>query len=159
MGRPEECLALLDEARMAFVGISAHAEVASTDARIAECHAAMGESNEALELATETLSRLRSSDGVSPDAPLLHRVRGYALAQLGDLEGAKAGFAESLRAGRARGADHEVALTLHAIVRVALIEGETVDPEVDAEIRALLERLHIVAVPVVPLFAYAASRT
>ena len=159
IGRPEECLALLDDARTAFANLGAHAEAASTDGRIAECRVAMGESNAALDLATETLSRVRSSDGVSPVAPLLERVRGYALAQLGDLEGAKAAIAESLRAGRARGADHEVVQTLHAIVRLALIEQEPADPEVDAEIRALLERLHIVAIPVVPLLTHEPSRT
>ncbi len=152
-GRPEESLILLEEARAVFSGIGAQSEVVGTDARIAECRVSMGESEVALELSTAALSNASLSEA-GPDSPLLLRAKGYALGQLGDLAGARAAFEESLRAGRTRGADHEVVLTLHGLIRLQRIQGEEVDPEMQGEIRSLLERLHLVAVPVVPLRPY-----
>jgi hypothetical protein len=56
---------------------------------------------------------------VSAQLPLLHRVRGAALARTGDHAGATADLDRSLAAAEARRAAHEVALTRRVLGQVA----------------------------------------
>jgi tetratricopeptide (TPR) repeat protein len=124
-----EARALLTEAREEFERSGDRGEVFSTDARIAECLALEGDAEPAFELATAALDRAASLEGVQMWVPILHRVRGWALMQLGRHEEAAAELNESLTAARANGADYEAAVTLVALARLprepaaALVQG------------------------------------
>jgi hypothetical protein len=97
------------------------------------------------------LKGTRSEEGSVTHAPLLHRVRGYALMQVGDLEGAAQAVETSLRLARAGDAGHEVAATLQASGELRRLRGLPPAQEVEEESRDLLARLGVVAVPRVPL--------
>jgi hypothetical protein len=121
------------------------------DARIAECLLLRGEAASALEIASRRLERAREVDGVAAQAPLLHRVRGVALMVLDRPQEAAQALAESLRLGRARNADYEVALTLRAMAWASSSHGTRANLE--AEARSIVQRLGIVSLPELPLTA------
>ena len=65
-------------------------------------------------------------------APLLERVRGFALAQSGDLGAARAAFDASLHAGRARRDDYEVEkVAAFAARHFAHLDGGSTDRVID----------------------------
>ncbi len=110
----------------------------------------MGDADAALELAERALSRAASSNAVARVAPLLERVRGEALLQRGDVDGARHAFAASLAAGRTRHDRFEVALALLALIRLDQFEGAEPSPDVVGESRSLLASLKVRSVPNVP---------
>ena len=146
-GKFEEARLLFDEAREDAIAIDAKHQAVDIDSRIVELTLLKGEHERALQMAEDVLDASRDLGGVPPQVPLLHLVRGYASMALGNLDVAREAFKASLEAGRARFADHDVALTLGAIARLASLEGKPCDAE-RAESNATLERLGIVAVPV-----------
>jgi len=150
-GRFEEALALFDEARAAYLHVGAQEDVVLMDAKVAECRVLMGDGKGALELATLALSRGSALEEAGMSTPLLHRVRGYALTQVGDADGARGAFDESLRIARARSDRYEVALTLHARVRLARLRGGATPADEESEAREILEGLGVMSVPEVPL--------
>jgi tetratricopeptide (TPR) repeat protein len=150
-GRFEEALSAFQEARAEFVHMGALEEVLSTDVRTAECRVMMGEGQEALTVITEALQRGDIEEDVSLSTPLLERVRGFALAQSGDLGAARAAFDASLHAGRARRDDYEVGLTLHALVWLGRIDGQAAPGGVEDEASSILRRLGVDKVPGIPL--------
>jgi hypothetical protein len=83
-----------------------------------------------------------SSDGV---APLLHRLRGYALARTGRDGPARAAVDESLRLAEAAGSDYERALAWVAMSD--LWPGSDDAGAAKAESAPILERLGVVVVP------------
>ena len=145
-GQFGQALGLFEAAVKEALGVGSQAEALDARSRLAECLLVVGRPAEALCEVDDTLQMARALGGVSPQAPLLNRVRGTALLELGREEDAMAALDESLQAGRARGADYHVALTLR--VQSLLYEG---DPDrsstLRAESTALLERLGVVWVP------------
>jgi hypothetical protein len=105
-----------------------------------------GDAEKALALSSATLDRARSLGGVTALGPLLHRVRGAALARLGSFAAAKEALDRSLEAGRARNADYEVALTQRTIAQLQCREGNRPDDRLLAESDAVFERLSVVSV-------------
>jgi hypothetical protein len=89
--------------------------------------------------------------GEGPQMAMLHRLRGYALAQNGDLDGGWAALEQSFQVARTRQADFELALTLGAMARLARLRGDADAGEYDAESQSLLRRLDVVIVPHIPL--------
>ena len=79
-GRDEEGRALLADAAERFRALGIEDDAAWADALMAEALAFAFRSEEALELARRVL---RDRDGDGRVGPLLHRVSGYALIQLG----------------------------------------------------------------------------
>ncbi|HEU4356467.1 MAG TPA: adenylate/guanylate cyclase domain-containing protein [Actinomycetota bacterium] len=150
-GRCAEALQLLGEARSELQHVGAQGEALEADALAAECHAFLGAGEEALSLATETLARVAALGGASVVMPLLERVKGYSLAQLGRLDEAGSAFAASLENARSRGADFQVALTLMAMWRLARLRGDRPSPEWRTEGGAILARLGVVAVAAPPI--------
>jgi class 3 adenylate cyclase/tetratricopeptide (TPR) repeat protein len=149
-GRFEEALALLSEARSMHEDVGSRAWVLEDDSRIAECHLLNGDFRNALSLAYSALAGASGAEGVGVQIPMLHRIRGLALMGLGEHASARGAFEESLRLGRSRGAEFEVALTLQALADVLRLQGT---PEADAgplemESRSVLGRLGVVTVPV-----------
>jgi tetratricopeptide (TPR) repeat protein len=85
LGRIDEGLARLEEAKAHFVHVGAEEEVPAIDARIAECRVATGNLDTALELVNGMLDRASSSNGVARVLPLLQRIKGHALLKQDDL--------------------------------------------------------------------------
>ena len=127
-GRPDEALALLEEARAGFAHVGARVDVIDTVARIAECHALHGRPEEALELADESQRRGRALAELHAQLPLLERVRGWALVQLGERDAALEAFGASVDGARRRQAEYEFAVTLDAMARTpALLDHDEAD--------------------------------
>jgi tetratricopeptide (TPR) repeat protein len=148
-GRYAEALELLGQARDLSREIGDQPEELETDVRIAECLAMQGLSSESLGLATEALARSEALGG--PATPQLQRVRGSALAQLGRLLEAREALEESVVGARDREAEYEEALALQGLARIGAIQGSSDAPGLEAHHRAILERLGVVAAPVIPI--------
>jgi class 3 adenylate cyclase/tetratricopeptide (TPR) repeat protein len=157
MGNTDEARKLLDEARDLYAAENDDTELLTTDARIVECLVFSGSSTEALELAQDALERAAHIVGVSVTAAYIHRLRGWAFMQTGDLDAARGAFEESLRRAQieeenyaSRNPQYEVGLTLGALVRLYESTGENAD-SARAEQAAILEGLGVVHVPEPPL--------
>jgi class 3 adenylate cyclase/tetratricopeptide (TPR) repeat protein len=150
-GRFEAAMRRFEDARAEFAYVGAQGDTLEADARISEALLFMDDPRGALAMADHVRDELRTGVGPGMLTPLVERVRGYALIQLGDLDGARDALDASLRAGRERGAEHEVAFTLQALMRLARVAGRTSDDGWRSESGVLLRRLGIVAVPAVPL--------
>jgi tetratricopeptide (TPR) repeat protein len=149
-GRFDEAMSLLEESKSELEHLGAIADVLLTDARIAECFVLMGLSEEALSAVTAALQRTDIEEAVNMATPLLERYRGYALAQSGDLEAARAAFDSSMNAARFRSDEYEVALALHAFGWLDQIEGRSPPADREQQVRSTLERLGVERVPEVP---------
>jgi tetratricopeptide (TPR) repeat protein len=150
-GRLDEALARLQESRSNFEQIGAKEEVPLIEARIAECHIAMGNADAALELVRGKLDRVSESSGVGRVVPLLQRVQAHALLMQGDLWGARDALEASLAAARERQNLFDAALTMLSLIEVDRLEGVEPPLEVVEESRSLLAKLKVRAVPPVPL--------
>lgn len=139
-------LAHLDDARTTYTALGEDGEVVETDVRTAEAVLLTGDARAAHALATRTLSAAAGNAAAEPWLPALHRVHGLALAALGDVDAALHSLAASAEAAEARGADHELGFTLHALATVAAAAGRPVDARRTAAGRALLHRLGVRAV-------------
>ena len=115
--RVEEAVTMLDEALTIFTDVGAEEDVVDVLARRAECDLLIGDSDGALALVDEAWARTLASDAGRSSVPLLLRSRGYALAQMGRLDEARAAIDQSLEAARSRRQDLDVALTLHPACR------------------------------------------
>jgi class 3 adenylate cyclase/tetratricopeptide (TPR) repeat protein len=156
-GNLAEARELLEEARELHASEGDDTQVLTDDARIVECLLYGGASAEALALAKDALERADQLKGVSVVAAHLHRLRGWAYLQMGELESARAALQESLRLARVeeenysyRNPEYEVALTLGALVRLYELTGEAAE-RARAEQRGILEGLGVVHVPEPPL--------
>ncbi|HJV04111.1 MAG TPA: tetratricopeptide repeat protein, partial [Actinomycetota bacterium] len=135
--------ALLEEARETFRVGGAAGYVSEVDARIAELRLLQGRPREALDLA----DRLLAQGGSTTYGPVLHRVRGCALARLGELEAAEEALRSSLGLARDGRASHEVAATLLALIDLAEMRGVPPPDRAGPEAREILDRLRIESPP------------
>jgi class 3 adenylate cyclase/tetratricopeptide (TPR) repeat protein len=150
-GRLDEASELLDVALRDFSEIGAKSFVLETEARIAENLIFGGHHAAALRWATDTLERASEVSGTVVLQATLQRLRGYAMLQANDPAGAQSCLEESLRLGRAAGAEYEVAMSLEALARLALAAGRASAGDFLAEARLIFERLGVVSTPQVPL--------
>jgi predicted ATPase len=144
-GRFDEAFHYLRATREALSDTGFEGDVAKIDAWLAEtlCHS--GDAAAALALADATLRIARAEGGISPEAPLLERVRAESLAYLGDLEGAANALTASIDAARSRGAQYELAITADALVRMPALRLHLDDVDaLLAERDAVFDRLHVV---------------
>jgi class 3 adenylate cyclase/tetratricopeptide (TPR) repeat protein len=147
-GQHDVGIALLRQAHLGFRALRATDDVMWVEALSAEAYAMSGLPESALNAADLLLAGLPSHARLTA---LLHRVRGFAFAQLGDLVSAEDALEASLAEGRTQDEDYEIAVTLDALERLASITGR---PELSGrrtECDALLERLDVVALPEAPL--------
>ena len=142
---PDAAMPLLDEAVSTFRALRTEQDAAWAEALTAEAHMAAGRPVEALEL-TERLLKARDLGRLRP---LLHRVHGLALAQLGSPGAGVAALQSALDAARDQEETFEVALTLDAL-SAASSASNGADAAHRAERDAILERLGIVALPPCP---------
>jgi tetratricopeptide (TPR) repeat protein len=136
---------LLEEAREANEVVGARDQLAMTDARRAECYLLQGLSEQAHGMAVETLELARAEEATSQLVPMLERVRGEALMQLGRVDEAEEALTESLAVARARGADYEVALALDGLVALRDSRNEETTT-LEAERDEIFARLGVASV-------------
>ena len=119
-------------------------------ARLAEWAVLARKPEEALEGVEAALAGIRQSGGGSLQNALAHRIRGYALEQLGEADEALAAFEQSVDLARAADESYELAVTLGAIGDLKTRAGVSATAEA-AEARGLLARLGVVSTPEVPI--------
>jgi predicted negative regulator of RcsB-dependent stress response len=157
MGAFEDAHRHLEAARREFLEADTEADAVEAQSMMAECLVLEGRADDALELADRLLAEV-VAHGSGRGTALIERVRGYALAQRGDLVGAGAAFEVSRASAVALDADYELALTLNGLRAVAVASGdEEAVRDLAAKIDALTEKLGIVRLPVVPMEASAAG--
>jgi tetratricopeptide (TPR) repeat protein len=159
VGNHAEARELLAEARALYEEGGDDFDLLTTDVRLVECLVLEGTPDEALRIAKRALADAEDVAGVSVLVAALHRHRGWALAQSGRREEARAAFAESLATARAGGEnyglisnDYEVALTLDALARLERLEGNDAGG-LEAERDETLTRLGVVRLPEPPAAA------
>jgi tetratricopeptide (TPR) repeat protein len=103
---------LFSSARTQFQATGESYEVELVDALSAEAQMLTGHPREALQLADAIIARAHNSDFT----PMLQRVRGIALGELGSPAEAELALRDSLAAGRASEAGHEITFTLQALL-------------------------------------------
>ena len=143
-GRFDEAEELLKEAAEGFREIHAASFEQEVRARIAEAAVLAGEPERALREA-ELAERVSESETSPAIRALLHRVRGYAYAQLQRRDDAVREFGHSIDAAREGDALYELALSLRAeeIVGDATADG--------GEAQRLLNALQVTRLPEVPM--------
>jgi class 3 adenylate cyclase/tetratricopeptide (TPR) repeat protein len=153
-GRHTAAIELLAAAHTAFRDVGAGVDDIDTMAVTAECELLQGDPTAALTILDEAVALDGAMGGVSAQSPLLHRLRGYGLMRTERPEPARSALRESLEAGRAREMDYEVALTLRALGELVGSEPDLADglaaADLRAESQAILDRLGVVWVPVIP---------
>jgi class 3 adenylate cyclase/tetratricopeptide (TPR) repeat protein len=150
-GHYQTALDLLDAAHAELREVGSRVHDIDTLAALAECHVYMGDSEATLQVVDRALRQAHALGGVSAETPLLYRLRGYAYIQTGQLAAARQSLQESLAAGKQRGMDYHIALTLRGLAELAEIEGEPAPDDLVRECQEILERLDVVHVPKVPL--------
>ena len=144
-GRIDEGLDLLRQARQQFDEIGSVAELVETDGRLAECLLMSGDDAGALATADAALALVESVAGAQVHGPMLHRVRGLALASLGRFDAAEDALNRSLKEARARAADYDVALALRPLASLMERQGLPAQALLEAS-GAIFDRLGVVSV-------------
>jgi class 3 adenylate cyclase/tetratricopeptide (TPR) repeat protein len=145
-GRTAQALDLLSQARALYAESGEADTVLDTDARVAECHLLAGDPETALALVDGLLPQVEAVPDRATQVPGLLRLRGLAMAELGDTPSAAQCLEASLVAARERRAEHEVAFTLHARLWLAAATGAELPDGEAAELVSLQRQLGIVAV-------------
>jgi tetratricopeptide (TPR) repeat protein len=112
--RAFDLLGLAHDYALAHGGNSAH----RLEGLIAEAYVRAGQPEQALERVTETLRHAVGAEGSAGFIPMLNRVHGFALRDLGRTEEAREAFELSVTVARALGADHEIAFGLMALIEL-----------------------------------------
>jgi predicted ATPase/class 3 adenylate cyclase len=155
-GRFDEADALLGEARRQYEEDGSRNDVVLTDAVIAERFVLAGDGAVGAARALDTLARAESLERTFHVVPMLQRVRGCGLLQLGRLGEAREALDAALAQARANRADFEIALTLDALVALNRALGGSTDALEDERTR-FCEQLGVVATPGFPLGLGAAA--
>ena len=145
-GRFEDADRLFEKARQHAEELGGQAELSRSGRVWAECRLLAGASATRSVRADAELARARALGGVPPQMPLLHRVRGAALARRGDAPGAAEALGLSLEAARLLKADYETALTMGAMAALGLDHEVWTSFELAQESARILEVLGVVAV-------------
>ena len=144
-GRHAEGLELLEDALVRFRRLRAGSDALLVRAYVAEALAFGRRPQRALQAADRLLPEAGRS------APLVHRIRGFALAQLGDRDGAEHALQASIDAARAHDSHYELAVSMDALLALRGGRGRISGATAAARRDALLARLDVVALPAPPL--------
>ncbi|MGZ4167735.1 MAG: AAA family ATPase [Solirubrobacteraceae bacterium] len=143
LGNTAEAMRRFDASRTHFSELGELTEVLVVDALRAEALSLAGDHEAALALADATLARAQALGGVSAMTPLLHRVRGAALQELGQPGDAESALRDALDAARSRIARHEIVFALAALIDGAMADGDAEEEAWGAELTQLSEELGI----------------
>jgi class 3 adenylate cyclase/tetratricopeptide (TPR) repeat protein len=154
-GRHDEAAELLADAVARFRDLRVLGDVDWVEALLAEAEAFAGRTRAALNRADLALAGLGEPGRLGA---LLHRVRGFAFAQLDDLSAAEDALEASLAQARSQAEEYEVAVTLDALKALSALTGRAEPPERAGERDAILARLDVVRLPDPPLSGATADR-
>lgn len=149
-GRWDEAHTLLVEARDMFEQLGDEGHLLEAQAQLSELAVLQGEGPSALQMVDQAIEKVGRIGGIPYVETLMHRVRGWALMQRGDLDSAADAFAESRRIAQKMSADFETALADDALAQVMRARGEPAE-DLEREARATLERLKVISTPKVPV--------
>ncbi len=153
MGAFDDAHRHFEAARREFLEAGTEAVAVEVQSMMAECLILEGRADDALELADRLLAEV-VAHGSGRGTALVERVRGYALAQHGDVVGARAAFEVSRASAEALDADYELALTLDGLRAVAVSSGDqSAALDLAGKVDELTEKLGIVRLPIVPMEA------
>ena len=151
-GRFDDAEGLLEEALAEFRDLNARSFVLETSARLAEKSLLAGDAADALSRAEDTLAGVEEHGAGAAAAAMLHRLRGYALMQSGDLDAAALALEESTRSEQADAdpdaqvESYELALTLEAVARLSELRGDD-DEGAGERSESIFRRLAVVSRP------------
>jgi predicted ATPase/class 3 adenylate cyclase len=148
-GRYEEADGLLEAARAGYAKAGEPGEVLAIEIRIAECLAQQGRMADAL--ARTAAAEQAAPQVAAAQQPAVNRIRGYALAQRGEADQARAIFEANVRTARERASRYEEALSLDALIRFDGHLGRPADTSATTARDALFGQLGLVTVPEFPL--------
>ncbi len=137
---------LLETARAQQEANGEASEVLLTDAWIAEAEVLAGEASKAVALIPELQARAQKLDAGGRLLPLLQRVLGWALFELGSLDEAAAAFELGLAEARDRSAGFELAALLEGSLLVSRGRSSD-DAELEVALETKLRELGIVVSP------------
>ena len=135
----------LDEAVATFEHIGEKQMVIETKAKIAENLAFQGSAPRALATAKDALAMIDPAEGTNMAAPMLQRIRGYALMQMRSLADAGEAFEQSLSLANASEIQYDVALALRASAYLARCR-QTRRDDLEAKSASILARLGVASV-------------
>jgi class 3 adenylate cyclase/tetratricopeptide (TPR) repeat protein len=147
-GRHDEAGELLGDAHARFRALRVLGDVNWVEALLAEAEAFAGQADAALTRADLALAGLGDPGRLGA---LLHRVRGFAFAQLDDLAAAEDALEASLAEARAQAEEYEVAVTLDALTALSPLTGRAEAAGRIRERDAILARLDVDRLPDPPL--------
>ena len=148
-GRYAQAGELLEAARAGYAKAGEPGEVLAIEIRIAECLAQQGRMADAL--ARTAAAEQAAPQVAAAQQPAVNRIRGYALAQRGDTDEARALFEANVRTARERATPYEEALSLDALIRFDGHLDRPADTTATNARDALFGQLGLVAVPEFPL--------
>lgn len=151
-GRLAEAHELLDAAKAGYLRAGERGEALSTEVRIAECLALGGQTAAAQAAADEVAIQL-AARGMNFEDAALDRLNGYLLAQQGQPEQAAEALETSLASARQRAALYDQALSLDALIRLAVDSGRPPSHSHTASRTALFEQLGVIATAAFPMSA------
>ena len=143
LGHTGEAMRRFDASRRHFSELGELTEVVVVDALTAECLSLSGDHGAALEMADATLARAQALGGVGAMTPLLQRVRGASLHELARPDDAERALRDGLDAARRRGARHEIAFTLAALIDLEVADDGAEDEGWRSELDRLADELAI----------------
>jgi class 3 adenylate cyclase/tetratricopeptide (TPR) repeat protein len=147
-GRYAQAGELLEAARDGYAKAGEPGEVLAAEIRIAECLALQGRTADALAMAgTASVAAPQAA----AQQPVVNRIRGYALAQRGEADQARAIFEANVATARERAARYEEALSLDALIRFDGHLDRPADTSAATARDILFGQLGLVAVPEFPL--------
>jgi class 3 adenylate cyclase/tetratricopeptide (TPR) repeat protein len=145
-GDDEAATNLLGSAREQQLSNGEASEVLWTDAWIAEAHVLAGDPAAALERVPGLRARSQKLDAGGRIIPLIQRLHGWAMLELGAIDEAAEAFELGLNETRGRSAGFEHLALLEGQVLVARARSAP-DPAVEAEFEAKLDELDIAVRP------------
>jgi tetratricopeptide (TPR) repeat protein len=153
-GRFDEAREVLDETVALFLSLKDEGHLVETHARQAELAVFEGNGPSALPQIDEMIGRASRLGGLPPVEALLYRVKGWALAQAGDLTGSVLAFEQSLRIAKSADARFEEAMTEQALAQVLLGCGEPADDHA-RRAEETFSKIGVVSTPEIPLLVAA----
>ena len=142
-GRVDEGRTLLLEAQERFRDVGSRTDALDTNTALAEAALLEERPTPALQLLDELMADQRSRGGHEFQVPAIHRLRGIALAQLGDFDAGWVEIERAVDSARDLAADHELGLALDALIRFAASAGFPAPAAETAECREIFDRLRM----------------
>jgi tetratricopeptide (TPR) repeat protein len=140
----ERAAALFEDSRREAESVGSQADALEAGSRWAESQMVAGNFVGALARSEIEIRHAYAMDGVAPQIPLLHRVRGAAFARLGDSDEASTELRRSLESARSRRVEFDEALTLHLMAALGMGYADRTSAELESQSARIFEALSVI---------------